>query len=258
MGTGKAAVTDGEAKAQGRSPSRVRSSSLGRYSLRAPERHPLGDAPQGTGLRQRHDLLAPSSRLAEGGCLGPPPSSLVGSTRPGRSDRLEPSLHRCFDGTLSRGGEKTGKNPTDRGKQGTKRHVVVDRQGIPLAIVLTAANVNETTMLEPTLDEIDPIKRPRGRPRKRPEKLHADKGYDSKKNRAALRRRGIIPRIARKGIESKEKLGRHRWVVERTHSWLNRFRKLKIRYERRADIHEALLKIGCALICLRFLEKGFC
>lgn len=135
---------------------------------------------------------------------------------------------------------------------------MVDRQGIPLAILLTAANVNETTMLESTMDAIDPIKRPRGRPRKRPEKLHADKGYESKKNKAALRRRGITSRIARKGIESKERLGRHRWVVERTHSWLNRFRRLKIRYERRADIHEAFLKIGCALICWNFLEKRFC
>jgi IS5 family transposase len=135
---------------------------------------------------------------------------------------------------------------------------VVDRQGIPLAIVLTAANVNDTTMLGATIDAINPIKLPQGRPRKRPDKLHADKGYDSKKNRATLRQRGITPRIARKGIESKERLGRHRWVVERTHSWLNRFRRLKIRYERRADIHEAFLKIGCALICSHLLERGFC
>jgi transposase len=135
---------------------------------------------------------------------------------------------------------------------------VVDREGIPLAIVLTAANVNETTMLETTVDAIKPIKRPRGRPRKRPDKLHADKGYESKKNKAALRKRGITPRIARKGVESKERLGRHRWVVERTHSWLNRYRRLKVRYERRADIHEAFLKIGCALICWKFLSHGFC
>jgi transposase len=108
------------------------------------------------------------------------------------------------------------------------------------------------------VDAIKPIKRPRGRPRKRPAKLHADKGYESKKNKAALRRRGITPRIARKGVESKERLGRHRWVVERTQSWLNRFRRLKVRYERRADIYEAFLKIGCALICLNFIERPFC
>jgi transposase len=135
---------------------------------------------------------------------------------------------------------------------------VVDRQGIPLAILLTAANVHETTMLETTIDAIQPIHRPRGRPRRRPDKLHADKGYASKKNQAALRQRRIQPRIARKGIESKQKLGRHRWVVERTHSWLNRYRRLKVRYERRADIHEAFLKIGCALICFQFAQRWFC
>jgi transposase len=135
---------------------------------------------------------------------------------------------------------------------------VVDREGVPLAILLTAANVNETTMLEATMDAIKPIKGPRGRPRKRPDKLHADKGYASKKNRAALRRRGIKPRIARKGLESKQRLGRHRWVVERTHSWLNRYRRLKVRYERRADIHEAFLKLGCAMICWKRLTPRFC
>lgn len=123
---------------------------------------------------------------------------------------------------------------------------------------MTAANVNETTMLEPTIDAIEPIKRPTGRPRKRPDKLHADKGYESKKNKAALRRRGIAPRIARKGVESKQKLGRHRWVVERTHSWLNRYKRLKVRYERRADIHETFLKLGCALICWNFVQQWFC
>jgi IS5 family transposase len=67
-------------------------------------------------------------------------------------------------------------------------------------------------VLEELLDAIEPIKRPRGKPRKRPKKLHADKAYDDKKRREALRRRGIKIRIARKGIESSEKLGRHRWV----------------------------------------------
>jgi transposase len=113
----------------------------------------------------------------------------------------------------------------------------------------TAANVHDSMMLEQMVDTIAPIRRPRGRPRKRPEKLHADKAYDAKKCRKALHRRGIKARIARKGRESSEKLGRHRWVVERTLSWLNRFRRLKVRYERRADIHQAFLDLGCALIC---------
>ncbi len=105
------------------------------------------------------------------------------------------------------------------------------------------------------VDAIPPLKSRRGRPRKRPAKMHADKGYDSKANREALRKRGITPRIARRGIESSEKLGRHRWVVERTFAWLNRFRRLTIRYERRLDIHEAFLQLGCAFICWTYLEK---
>jgi transposase len=126
---------------------------------------------------------------------------------------------------------------------------VVDAAGVPLAVKHTAANVHDSMMLEEMVDTIAPIRRPRGRPRKRPQKLHADKAYDAKKCRKALRRRGIKARIARKGKESSEKLGRHRWVVERTLSWLNRFRRLKVRYERRADIHQAFLDLGCALIC---------
>lgn len=113
-------------------------------------------------------------------------------------------------------------------------------------------------MLEEMIDAIPPLHRRRGRPRFRPVKVHADKGYDSEKNRAALRRRGITPRIARRGVESSEKLGRHRWVVERTFAWLNHFRRLTIRYERRLDIHEAFLDLGCALICCKYLNVTFC
>ncbi len=107
------------------------------------------------------------------------------------------------------------------------------------------------------MDAIAPIRRPRGRPRKRPEKLHADKGYDFSRCRKALRKRGIKSRIARRGVDSSERLGRHRWVVERTLSWLNRCRRLKVRYERRADVHQAFLKLGCALICWNHLQR-FC
>ena len=107
------------------------------------------------------------------------------------------------------------------------------------------------------MDAIEPIRRPTGapgRPRKRPEKLHADKAYDLPRCRQALRKRGIKARISRRGIDSSEKLGRHRWVVERTLAWLSRYRRLSVRYERRADIHEAFLHLGCSLICLNYLS----
>lgn len=156
-----------------------------------------------------------------------------------------------------KGGGETGPNPTDRGKAGTKRHLVVDRQGIPLAAKLSAANVNDVILFEPMIEAIEPIKRPRGRPRKRPGKLHADKAYDAQRCREYLRRRGIGCRIARKGLESRERLGRYRWVVERTLAWLGRYRRLTIRYERRPEIHEAFLSLGCSLICWNFLQQTF-
>jgi transposase len=134
---------------------------------------------------------------------------------------------------------------------------VVDQAGTPLAVCLTGANRHDSTVFEALLDAIPPIKRPRGRPRKRPAKLHADKAYDSRRCRQALSRRGIKVRIARKGIERSDRLGRHRWVVERTLAWLGQFRRLTIRYERRQDIHEAFVSLGCALICFKAMQR-FC
>jgi IS5 family transposase len=110
-------------------------------------------------------------------------------------------------------------------------------------------------MLEPLLDAVQPVKGLWGRPRKRPDKLHGDKGYDFARCREACRRRSITPRIARRGIESSEKLGRHRWVVERTLAWLARYRRLTVRYERLAELRHALLILGCALICWKALHQ---
>lgn len=80
-------------------------------------------------------------------------------------------------------------------------------------------------------------------------------GYDYACWRAYLKKRGIASRIARRGVESRERLGRHRWVVERTHGWFAGFGKLRIRFERRLDIHEALLKLAEAIICARFVDR---
>jgi len=97
----------------------------------------------------------------------------------------------------------------------------------------------------------------RGRPRRRPKKLHADEAYDSRRCRRECRARGTTPRIARKGVDSSQRLSRYRWVVERTHAWMNRFRRLVVRYEERDDIHLAFATLGCALVCLN-QTKRFC
>jgi transposase len=139
----------------------------------------------------------------------------------------------------------------DRGKPGSKIHAMSDRGGIPLTVGISAANRNDHLELEAVVDGVVPIKGPVGRPRRRPRKLHADKGYDYPSCRKALRRRGIIARIARKGIESPKKLGRHRYVIERTLEWVSRFRRLARRYERKAAHFLAFAQLACAVICYR-------
>jgi transposase len=129
-----------------------------------------------------------------------------------------------------KGGEGTGPSPTDRGRPATKRHVLTDAVGIPLALTLSPANTHDSQLLERVIDTVPPIRQCTGRPRRRPDKLHADKAYDFAHCRQACRRRRIIPRIARRGVKSSQRLGRHRWVVERTLAWFARYRRLTVRY----------------------------
>jgi IS5 family transposase len=153
----------------------------------------------------------------------------------------------------------TGPNPTDRGKPGSKYHLLVDRNGVPLAAGLSPANAHDSMLLEPMVDAVPAVKGPRGRPgrpRRRPAKLHGDKGYEDPRGRRALRRRGITPRIARRGIEPSQRLGRHRSVVERSLAWLGGYRRLQVRYERRADVLLGLVHLACALTCRKALDRS--
>jgi transposase len=133
--------------------------------------------------------------------------------------------------------------------------LLVERRGTPLAVQLRAANPPDSTVFATLLDAVDPVRHARGRPRTRPAKLHADKGYDYRKYRLALRKRGLKARLARCGVASSPRLGRHRGVVERPFAWLRRFRRLRVRYERRDDIHLAWTKLACALITFRAVKR---
>ena len=149
-------------------------------------------------------------------------------------------------------------NPTDRGKNGSKRHLMVDANGIPLAIEHTGANVHDSEMAITLVDAIPPIKQPRGRPRRRPDETLADRAYDAEdKIRKPLRARGIKPLIAQRNTEHGSGLGRYRYVVEAAFDWLFNQRRLRVRYEKRDDIHQAFLIIGCFLICWRRIQV-FC
>ena len=150
-----------------------------------------------------------------------------------------------------------GANPVDRGKPGSKLHLVCDGGGLPLAVVVTAANVADTTMLAAVVGDIPPIRTPSGRRRVRRGRVHADKGYDSAANRAWLPRRGIRPRIARRGVESSVRLGRHRWKVERALSWLSCWRRLQVRWDRDSGWFFAFVLVVCALVCFnRLYQQG--
>lgn len=152
------------------------------------------------------------------------------------------------------GGEKTGPNPTDRGKSGSKHHIMTDAQGIPLAATVTAANVNDVTQIFAVLADLDPVGGKPGPPREKPTRLQGDRGYDSEPVQRLLRWLGITPVLARRNTEHGSGLGVHRWYVERTISWLHSLGRLRRRLDRLVEIQEAFLRIGCAIVCLRFLN----
>ena len=193
----------------------------------------------------------------------------MGPTTPARShrtfrsgaDRLVTRLHRQRLSQGEKGGELTGPNPTDRGKPGTKYHLLVDATGLVLHTLLSPANTHDSVLFEPLLETNPAVRGHRnrpGRPRRRPEKLHADKGYDYPRCRRYLHQRGIKVRIARRTVESSNHLGRVRWVVERTISWLLRFKRLGLRYDRTQPTLRPLLTLACVLINLRrLLQKKF-
>jgi transposase len=133
--------------------------------------------------------------------------------------------------------------------------LLVTADGLPLAVAITGANRHDSMVVEPILDGLAPVKgRGPGRPRRRPRKLHADKAYDNKRARRYLSRRGITARIARIGVDSSERLGRRRWVVERTIAWLLAFRRLAIRYDRTATTITALATLAVTVIYARRLS----
>jgi transposase len=143
-----------------------------------------------------------------------------------------------------KGGNQTGRSPVDRGRTGSKHHVIVEAHGIPLAATLTGGNRNDVTQLIPLIQAVPPIRGKRGRPRQRPDLVYADRGYDHDKYRHLVRELGITPVIARRGTEHGSGLGVYRWVVEAAFALLHWFRRLRIRWEIRDDIHEAFLTLG--------------
>ena len=131
--------------------------------------------------------------------------------------------------------------------------MIAEAHGIPLAVSLTGGNRNDVAQLIPLVQALPLVRGRCGRPRRRPDRLYADRGYDHDKYRRQVRAVGITPVIARRGTEHGSGLGVHRWVVEQGFALLHCFRRLRIRWEIRDDIHEAFLSLPCSIICWRRL-----
>lgn len=155
----------------------------------------------------------------------------------------------------------TGPNPTDRGKRGTKRHLLTDKNGMPLSVVITAANTHD---MKAAITTIDRIVIKRLSPKKILQNLCLDKGYDFLEIEHEAVKRSYVLHIRHRGEESllvmTKKYNNHhparRWVVERTNSWHNRFRKLLIRYEKKSENYLALVCLACCIIVYRGIILG--
>lgn len=173
-----------------------------------------------------------------------PSTALAGTGSPPTVRRYLPPL----------GGDDTGPDPTNRGKLGTKRHILSDRRGAPLGAVVSAANRNDMKLAEATLDSVV-VSRPTPTV-EQPQHLCRDKGFDFPETRQAAEARGYIVHTPLRGVDApapppEERFPARRWVLERTNSWHNRFRKLRIRYEKKSANYLGLVQFACFLIVYR-------
>lgn len=235
------------------SPARRGPSGDGRHLVCASHRLPLG-GPEPTGICSHSSAHRRFQEWVAAGVF-----ARVWAAGLEEYDRLEGIDWQwlAMDGVMTKaplGGESTGKNPTDRGKRGAKRSLLCDGAGVPLGVAIDGANRHDKKLVEATIDSI-PVERPDPTP-EAPQGLCLDKGYDYDNTRELVREFGFTAHVRARGEEAqaiKREAGfrARRWVVERTHSWMNRFRRILIRWEKKALNYLALLHFVCAFITYR-------
>lgn len=204
----------------------------------------------------RH-VLAAAANVATPRCLEEIAPCPVGGTGPRRADRLvqgrggQPEPAGRFWGRL------TGKNPTDRAKKGTKRHLLVDGQGTPLAVRITGAQRHDSLEALPLLDAIPPLPQPNDHKRRRPKSLYGDAAYGTPRNHQGLKRRHIEDHLSQPRRPHGSGLGKIRWVVERTLAWVGQARRLKSRYDKLAAVHRAFHYLQMARMCCLVIQDDF-
>jgi transposase len=197
-----------------------------------PWRSLTATAGQASGATLRRCL----TRWAGTGLLAKVHALLVGMLR-GHPDLI---LDTCSV-RAKRGGDLTGRNPTDRGKKGTKYHVAVDGRGVPVACAVTGANVPDTLLFQRLFREAFAVL-------VRIRTVFADKGYDAEHHRDLCRRFGVEPRIHKRGQPHGSGLGTRRWPVERSNAWVLENKRLALRYDRRGFIVQSLLQAACIFL----------
>jgi len=174
-----------------------------------------------------------------------------------KADKLNTDVA-IVDSTQTRAfgaGELTGPSPVDRAKPGTKHTLMVDLNGVPLAVKTAGSNRSDQKELMPLIVEFPHIKGKPGRPKELPDVVIADAGYDSEATRSLLSWMGIKPLIRKRGAPHGSHLGKVRWVVERTISWFKGYRRLRFRYDRTKPMIEAWAKLAAVGICFRILTN---
>jgi transposase len=136
--------------------------------------------------------------------------------------------------------------------------VLTDANGMPMATILTGANRHDVTQLLPLVDAVPFVAGKPGKPRHRFDTVQGDRAYHSDPHRQALRKRGSQPVLARRNARHGSGLGKYRWPVERTLSWMHQNRRLRTRYEKRDDIHEAFMELAESMICWKRMHSEFC
>ena len=185
------------------------------------------------------------TRWAHTGLLAQVHALLVGMLR-GHPDLI---LDSCSV-RAKRGGDLTGPNPTDRAKQGTKYNVAVDGDGVPVACVATAANVNDTLVFERLFLAAFAVMA-------RIRTVFADKGYDAEPHRELCRHFGVNPQIHKRGQPHGSGLGQRRWPVERSNAWVLENKRLALRYDRLGFIVQSLLQSACIFLVAGRLARQF-
>lgn len=155
------------------------------------------------------------------------------------------------------GGAQTGPSPVDRRKLGSKISLITDAQGVPVVVGVIPANRNDNLETIRMIDRVPPIAGQPGHPRRRPERLQGDRGFDDEEDREELRHRNVIPVLGKRRTPHGSGLGKFRWFIERTNSWLKQFRRIRVRYDRIPAIYYSFLKLASTIICFRILTSGF-